>query len=74
MTEKMDELKSPATNIDPSVNTAFVGDDGKVIIIDVPLNNVSPSSTIQVKQEIDYSTATNKSQFGAALAGNKVIC
>ena len=35
MTEKIDELQKSAyvTTIDPSVNAAFVGDDGKIIII-----------------------------------------
>ena len=66
MTEKIDELQKSAyvTTIDPSVNAAFVGDDGKIIIIDV-----LPSSTIPIKEEIDYSKATTKSQFGAALSG-----
>jgi hypothetical protein len=74
MTGKIDELQKSAyvTTIDPSVNAAFVGDDGKIIIIDVPLHNnddVLPSSKIPIKEEIDYSKATTKSQLGAALSG-----
>nr|CAH0110449.1 unnamed protein product [Daphnia galeata] len=73
MTGKIDELQKSAyvTTIDPSVNAAFVGDDGKIIIIDVPLHNnddVLPSSKIPIKEEIDYSKATTKSQLGAALS------
>jgi len=44
------------------VNSAFVGDDGKAMVIDVL---ASPS----VKHEIDYSAATKKPQIVAALAG-----
>lgn len=49
-----------------AVNSAFVGDDGKVIVIDV-LSSVT--STPSVKHEIDYSAATKRPQIGAALAG-----
>lgn len=44
------------------MNSAFVGDDGKAMVIDVL---ASPS----VKHEIDYSAATKKPQIVAALAG-----
>lgn len=50
-----------------ALNAAFVGDDGKTVVIDS-----IPSSTVQVtplKPEIDYSTARKRPQIGAALAG-----
>jgi hypothetical protein len=48
------------------VNSAFVGDDGQLEDIGGP---VTSPKTPSVKYEIDYSTATKRSQIGAALAG-----
>ena len=48
--------------MEAAVNSAFVGDDGKVMVIDV-------LSSPSVKHEIDYSAATKRPQIVAALAG-----
>ncbi len=71
MKENMNEIKNPCVAIDLAVNNAaFIGDDGKVIDVSSIDNNIPPKTS--VKQEIDYSTATKSTQFGASLAGNKV--
>ena len=56
-----------------AVNSAFVGDDGKVMVIDVLAPVTSPITPTSVKQDIDYSTAAKRPQIAAALAGKNAL-